>query len=121
MIHVSYSSLFQCDLESVTDWLYSFAINNGKNPNRIVEDFKQELTHQVVLIQQNPFIKPAYGLNNPTRRAVLFFGNFILEYQIIPTGSKFKNLVTEVILTALVPSRSGKYGGAFEDLENFEF
>jgi hypothetical protein len=121
MIKVSHSSLFQSDLESAIDWLQLFSIANGKNPDKTIEDFKQELIQQIVIIQNNPFIKASYGPNNPTRRAILLFGNFILEYQCIPWIEKRKSHVTEVLLTALVPSRSGRYRGAFDILKQYDF
>lgn len=121
MIKVSHSSLFQSDLESAIDWLQLFSIANGRNPDKTIEDFKQELIQQIVLIQNNPFIKPPYGPNNPTRRAILLFGNFILEYQCVPWSEKRKSHILEAILTALAPSRSGRYRGAFETLKHFDF
>ena len=65
-------------------------------------------------IQSNPFIYSSYGPNNPTRRAIFFHGNYIIDYQLIPVQSYSKDDIEEVILTSLVPALSDRFYGAYE-------
>ena len=113
MIQLTPSEQFLNDLESTHEWLYLRAMEDGKNPNGLLENFKSEFLKIISLLTSNPFIYSAYGSNNPTRRAMLFHGIYIIEYLLIPTHSKSKESTTEIILTSLIPSKSGRYKGAY--------
>ena len=121
MIKLTYSELFQFDLENAINWLHEAALASGSDPIELEEMLKTELIEKVTLIQDNPFLYPAYGKNNPTRRVFLMSGNYVLEYQVVPHFAKSKVSTNEVILTTLVPTRSNKYSGAYEELESVSF
>lgn len=120
MIQLTQSEQFLKDLKDVLEWLYFRAVEDGRDSDQIEKDFKTDFLKVLARIQSNPFIYSSYGPNNPTRRAVFFYGSYIIDYQIIPIHSKSKEEVEEVILTSLVPTRSGRFGGAYDDLEVFE-
>jgi hypothetical protein len=121
MIKQQNSYQFLNDLESALSWLYLRAIEDGKNPEKYDQEFKSEFIGLVNRIIENPFLYQSYSDVNPVRRAVLFHGNYIVEYQVIPKDAKKRNDVSEIIFSALLPARSGKYFGAHDKLELFEF
>ena len=57
---------------------------------------------------------------NPTRWAILFHGNYILEYQLVFLATKSKDQVEEIILTSLIAARSNRYHGPHEVLQHFD-
>ena len=120
MIKQTSSQQFLKDLEETLEWLYFRAVEEGRDPDQLERDFKNDLLKVLAYIQSNPFIYSSYSLNNPTRRAIFFYGNYVIEYQLIPVQSKAKGDVEEVIFTSLMPARSGRFDGAYDDLEVFE-
>lgn len=120
MIKQTSSQQFLNDLEDTLEWLYFRAVEDGKDHDQLEKDFKKNFLKALAHIQSNPFIYSSYGTNNPTRRAIFFYGNYVIDYQVIPVQSKSKEDVEEVIFTSLVPALSGRYDGAYEDLEVFE-
>lgn len=120
MIKQTSSQQFLKDLEEALEWLYFRAAEEGRDPDQLEKDFKKDFLKALAHIQSTPFIYSSYGPNNPTRRAIFFHGNYIIDYQLIPVQSNSKEDVEEVIFTSLVPARSDRYHGAFEDLEFFE-
>lgn len=123
MISITDSGSFQNDLTLVISFLWNKAIQDGKDPQQVEDNFKAELTNLVNSIQSNPFIKAAYGPRNPIRRAIFYFGNYALEYELVPPYATNKSMVTEIILAALVPIKSGKFVGAYTDtdIESVDF
>lgn len=121
MIQLIQSEQFLKGLEEALEWLYFRAIEDGKDPDQLEKDFKSDFLKALEHIRSNPFIYSFYGPSNPTRRAIFFHGNYIIDYQLIPIHSKVKEEVEEVILTSLVPTRSGRFQGAYEELEIYEF
>ena len=121
MIKITYSDNFENDVELALEWLAEQAIKDGKNPFDSENLLREELVSKLSSIQDNPFIYASYGPQNPTRRAVLMYGNYILEYQLTPAFTKNKRTVKEIILTALVPARSERYQGAHENIQTFTF
>lgn len=120
MIKLTRSQQFLKDLEETLEWLYFRAAEEGRNPDQLEKDFKKDFLKAISHIQTNPFIYSSYGPNNPTRRAVFFHGNYIIDYQLIPIQSNSKEDVEEVIFTSLVPALSDRFHGAYEDLEFYE-
>ncbi|QDK41232.1 hypothetical protein DOM21_07130 [Bacteriovorax stolpii] len=120
MIQLIRSEQFHKDLAEVLDWLYSRAVKDGKDPDSLEKNFKDDFLKTIGHLQSNPFMYSAYSSNNPTRRAVFFFGNYIIEYQLVPIQSRFGEEVEEVILASLIPARSERFDGAYEDLDVFE-
>lgn len=120
MIKLTRSQQFLKDLEETLDWLYFRAAEEGRDPDQLEAEFKNDFLKAISHIQINPFIYSSYGPNNPTRRAVFFHGNYIIDYQLIPVQSNSKEDVEEVIFTSLVPARSERFSGAFEGLEVYE-
>lgn len=120
MIKQTSSQQFLKDLEEALEWLYFRAVEDGRDPDQFEKDFKKDFLKSLAYIQSNPFIYSSYGPNNPTRRAIFFHGNYVIDYQLIPMQSKSKEDVEEVIFTSLVPARSGRFDGAYEDLEVYE-
>jgi hypothetical protein len=114
------SKQFLKDLEDALEWLYFRAVEDGKDPDQLEKDFKKDFLKALSNIQSNPFIYSSYGTNNPTRRAIFFHENYVIDYQLIPVQSKSKEDVEEVIFTSLVPALSGRFDGAYEGLEVFE-
>lgn len=120
MIKQTSSQQFLKDLEDALEWLYFRAVEDGKDPDQLEKDFKKDFLKALAHIQSNPFIYSSYGSSNPTRRAIFFHGNYVIDYQLIPVQSNSKEDVEEIIFTSLVPARSGLFDGAYEDLEVFE-
>lgn len=120
MIKQTSSQQFLNDLEDALEWLYFRAVEEGRDPDQLERDFKKDFLKAVAHIQSNPFIYSSYSPSNPTRRAIFFHGNYVIDYQLIPIQSKSKEDVEEVIFTSLVPALSGRFDGAYEDLEVFE-
>ena len=116
MIQQQNTYQFLNDLESALSWLYLRAIEDGKNPEKYEQEFKAEFLGLVSRIMENPLLYSAYSEVNPVRRAVLYHGNYIVEYHLVPANVKTKNEVKEVTFSALLPARSGKYFGAHEEL-----
>lgn len=125
MVKVSWSMNLRRDINKLIDASFEFALGRDEDPfeaeERFKSDLKEELTRLTKLISINPFSSPAYNKNNPTRRAFTSDGNFVLEYQIIPYDSKITEDDAEVILTAMLPTRSGEYKGAYGELEIIQF
>jgi hypothetical protein len=121
MIKTTLTKTFQADIESAVEWLYDFSISEGKDFESIEHIFKSELMRLVSSIQSNPFLYQSYSRSNPTRRAILFHGLYLLEYQIIPSFAQSKNETEEIILTSLVPAKCGRARGDSLDLQNFSF
>jgi hypothetical protein len=119
MIKLTRSEQFLKDLEETLEWLYFRAAEEGRDPNQIEKDFKKDFLKALSHIQSNPFIYSSYGPANPTRRAIFFHGNYIIDYQLIPVQSNSKENVEEVILTSLVPALSDRFHGAYEGLEAY--
>ena len=120
MIKQTSSQQFLKDLEEALEWLYFRAVEEGRDPDQLEKDFKKDFLKALAHIQSNPFIYSSYGPNNPTRRAIFFHGNYIIDYQLVPVQSKSKEDVEEVIFTSLVPALSNRFHGAYEDLEVYE-
>lgn len=120
MIKQTSSQQFLKDLEEALEWLYFRAVEEGRDPDQLEKDFKKDFLKALAHIQSNPFVYSSYGPNSPTRRAIFFHGNYVIDYQLIPVQSKSKEDVEEVIFTSIVPARSGRFDGAYEDLEVFE-
>ncbi len=120
MIKQTSSEQFLKDLEETLEWLYFRAAEDGKDPDQLERDFKKDFLKAISHIQTNPFIYSSYSPSNPTRRAIFFHGNYVIDYQLIPVQSNSKEDVEEVIFASLVPARSGRFDGAYEDLEVFE-
>ncbi len=57
--------------------------DEGRPADQLIADFKEEPLALASRIRENPFIYPSYSLSNPTRRAIFYFGNYALEYQLI--------------------------------------
>lgn len=120
MIKLTQSRQFHIDLESVLEWLYISAIQEGRDPELFTLNFKNDFLKAIELCKADPFVYPAYGQNNPTRRAVLFHGNYILEYQLIFMAAKDGEEVEEIILTSLMAARSKRYQSILESLQHFD-
>lgn len=120
MIKLTRSEQFLKDLEETLEWLYFRAAEEGRDPDKLEKDFKKDFLKAISHIQTNPFIYSSYGPKNPTRRAVFFHGNYIIDYQLIPTQSNSIEDVEEVILTSLVPALSDRFHGAYEGLVVYE-
>lgn len=120
MIKQTSSQQFLKDLEETLEWLYFRAVEEGRDPDQLEKDFKKDFLKALAHIQSNPFIYSSYGPNNPTRRAIFFHGNYIIDYQLIPVQSNSKEDVEEVIFTSLVPALSNRFHGAYENLEVYE-
>ncbi len=108
-------------LESALSWLFLRTLEDGKNPEKYEQEFKTEFIGLVNRILENPLLYPTYSDVNPVRRAIIYHGNYIVEYHLVPKDAKNKNEVKEVTFSALVPARSGKYYGAYEELIFNEF
>lgn len=121
MIQQQNTYQFLNDIESALSWLYLRAIEEGKNPDRYEQEFKAEFLGLVNRIIENPFLYSAYSDVNPVHRAILYHGNYIVEYQVVPMAAKNKYEAKEVIFSALLPAKSGKYIGAYDELELNEF
>jgi hypothetical protein len=121
MIKLTRSQQFLNDLEKTLEWLYFRAAEEGSDPDQLEKIFKNDFLKALAYIQSNPFIYSSYVPSNPTRRAIFFHGNYIIDYQLIPAQSESRMDVEEVILTSLVPARSDRFLGAYEDLEVFIF
>ena len=96
------------------------AAEEGRDVDQLEKNFKKDFLKALSHIQSNPFIYSSYGPTNPTRRAIFFHGNYIIDYQLIPVQSNSKENVEEVILTSLVPALSDRFHGAYEGLEVYE-
>lgn len=121
MIQQQNTFQFLNDLESALSWLYLRAIEDGKNPEKYQQAFKAELLGLVNRILENPLLYPPYSTINPVRRAVIYHGNYVVEYQVMPMAAITRKEVKEVTFSALLPARSGKYNGAYEELVFSEF
>lgn len=120
MIKQTRSQQFLNDLEGTLEWLYFRAMEEGRDPNQLEKNFKKDFLSALAHIQSNPFIYSSYSSSNPTRRVIFYHGNYVIDYQLIPVESKSKEEVEEVIFTSLMPARSSRFDGAYEDLEVFE-
>lgn len=120
MIQLTQSEQFLKDLAKVLDWLYLRAVEDGKDPDILEKNFKDDFLKTIGRIQYNPFMYSAYSSSNPTRRAIFFYGNYIIEYQLVPIQSKFAEEVEEVIFASLIPALSERFDGAYENLDVFE-
>lgn len=120
MIRLIRSEQFLKDLEAILDWLYFRAAEEGRDTDLLEKNFKNDLLKTLTHIQSNPFIYSSYGPQNPTRRAIFFHGNYIIDYQLIPINSHSKEDVEEVILTSLMPTLSNRFSGAYEGGEYSE-
>ena len=78
MIKLTRSQQFLNDLEEALEWLYFRATEEGRDPDQLEKNFKQDFLKAIAHIQSNPFIYSSYGPNNPTRRAIFFHGNYII-------------------------------------------
>lgn len=121
MIRLIKSKQFNEDLASVLEWLHLRALDDGKDPDQLQANFQSEFLKTIRSLHSNPFIFSAYGPNNPTRRAIFFFGLYVIEYQLIPSQVKTKENVEEIILSTILPTKSDQYKGAHEEMEQFDF
>lgn len=119
MIRLTKSTQFNENLDSVLEWLHLRALEDGKDPEQLQANFQSEFIKTIRSLHSNPFVFQAYGPNNPTRRAIFFFGSYVIEYQLIPSQVKTKDNVEEIILTTLLPTKSDQYKGANEEMEQF--
>jgi len=113
MIRQTHAQQFLQDLEATLEWLSFRAQDEGRPADQLIADFKEELLALASRIRENPFIYPSYSLSNPTRRAIFYFGNYALEYQLIPLNVVERNKVSEIILTSLLATRSSHYLGPY--------
>ena len=124
-ILITRSDSFLTDLEELAESVFQHALNNDEDPvsaeTYFRDTLKNELIRVVGLIQVKPFTYQAYSPINPTRRAVIYHNNLILEYLLVPHNATQSSQVTEVILSALIPSRSGKFNGAYGDIDSYDF
>ena len=123
-ILITWSDSFFDDIESLADGVFQNALDHGEAPSYAEDAFREDLRLELIrvlsLIQINPFKYQAYNTRtNPTRRGVIFNGNLILEHQLVPMSANQSSEVNEVILTALVASRSGIYNGAYDDIDTY--
>jgi hypothetical protein len=121
MIQITLTRTFEQDMDLAIEWLFNFALSESKNFEAIEELFKEEILKVMKSIQSNPFLFQVYSQNNPTRRAIFFHGHYLLEYQIIPVFAKSKNETLEIILTTIVPAKSGRARGDEFVLESLNF
>ncbi len=124
-IVITRSNSFLTDLEELAESVFQHALNNDEDPVSAETYFKDTLKNELIrvvgLIQLKPFTYQAYSSSNPTRRAVIYHDNLILEYLLVPYSATQSSQVTEIILSALIPSRSGKFNGAYDDIDTFDF
>jgi hypothetical protein len=124
-IVITWSANFLADIETLSTGVFQHALDNNIAPafaeQKFKDDLKLELKRVLILIQNDPFIYQSYHLSiNPTRRAVIFNKELILEYQLVPTSAIESSQVNEVILTALVVSRSGRYNSAYDNIDAYD-
>lgn len=125
MVKVIWTHTLKDDIRTLGEEVFQYALENDQKPIEAENSFqialKEELIKVGSIIQRNPFIYQAYSISNPTRRGIIFNGNFILEYQLNPVDAKRSSVVSEVIFTSLVAAKSKRYKGAYADIEIIQF
>lgn len=123
MIIFTWSDQFRNDVKNLLDQAYDEAFKKDQSPidaqKHLSDTIKNELSKIGVYIQANPLSYPKYNERNPTRRAIIANGTYILEYQVIPQDARFGHEVREVIITSLVIARSIKHQKKLDEI-NFE-
>ncbi len=112
---------FKDDIKELLAFVFQRALDNSEPPQEAEDKFRDnlqtELKKKVSQIHGLPFSYEAYDKKkNPVRKCPLMNGDLVLEYLIGPTTAEERIQVESIYLTAILPTRSGKYAGAYNTI-----